>query len=415
MSQRVKTACAPCARSHTSCELSRPCQRCVRRDIPHLCVDAQRKVKRFKFSDCETVIEDDVQQQLVSTSSTSEQYNSSFSYGESAEFKINSPPLFIAPSTSSVSSEIPSSPFSFPELVSSPPFDLSFLFSTNNNDNATNCFNNDNINNNCFDNNDNTNTNCFNNNDNTTNNIINENDNTYTNCFNNNNNTTNNIINKNDNTNNTCISSDNTTNNSINNNNNCTTNNDLPMPHINNLNEQITELSKSQHQLQQKMDKMLDILLANEEAKVKQNCIMEGQSETIAQLKKRVRKMEEEIEENSMRSNATFNIPNLISQKQVAIAITDTTGRIFDCNMWYMRNFTEYGEMNKGDFRVALADADMQQAFFCSIQNKTPSPPTKFMPVLRPGSELHWKSYFVIFADADADRKYLHLSIWKVA
>ena len=40
--RKVNHACVYCRRSHMTCDLQRPCARCVKRDIGHLCHDEPR-------------------------------------------------------------------------------------------------------------------------------------------------------------------------------------------------------------------------------------------------------------------------------------------------------------------------------------------------------------------------------------
>jgi hypothetical protein len=63
--RKVNHACVYCRRSHMTCDLERPCARCVKRDIAHLCHDEPREPNKPKKPDADTppaetsVIEDD--------------------------------------------------------------------------------------------------------------------------------------------------------------------------------------------------------------------------------------------------------------------------------------------------------------------------------------------------------------------
>ncbi|KAF2460212.1 hypothetical protein BDY21DRAFT_334713 [Lineolata rhizophorae] len=49
--KKVKQACEYCRRSHMVCEPNRPCNRCIERNIGHLCHDAPRQVSKKKKDD----------------------------------------------------------------------------------------------------------------------------------------------------------------------------------------------------------------------------------------------------------------------------------------------------------------------------------------------------------------------------
>ncbi|THY15441.1 hypothetical protein D6D00_09338 [Aureobasidium pullulans] len=64
--RKVNHACVYCRRSHMTCDLERPCARCVKRDIAHLCHDEPREPTKSKKPDTDTppatensVVEDD--------------------------------------------------------------------------------------------------------------------------------------------------------------------------------------------------------------------------------------------------------------------------------------------------------------------------------------------------------------------
>jgi hypothetical protein len=52
--RKVNHACVYCRRSHMTCDLERPCARCVKRDIAHLCHDEPREPAKPKKPDTDT-------------------------------------------------------------------------------------------------------------------------------------------------------------------------------------------------------------------------------------------------------------------------------------------------------------------------------------------------------------------------
>lgn len=52
--RKVNHACVYCRRSHMTCDLERPCARCIKRDIGHLCHDEPREPPKRTKSDVET-------------------------------------------------------------------------------------------------------------------------------------------------------------------------------------------------------------------------------------------------------------------------------------------------------------------------------------------------------------------------
>ncbi|KAI4718745.1 hypothetical protein E4T48_05028 [Aureobasidium sp. EXF-10727] len=52
--RKVNHACVYCRRSHMTCDLERPCARCVKRDIAHLCHDEPREPPKGKKPDTDT-------------------------------------------------------------------------------------------------------------------------------------------------------------------------------------------------------------------------------------------------------------------------------------------------------------------------------------------------------------------------
>ncbi|KAK5999427.1 hypothetical protein QM012_005428 [Aureobasidium pullulans] len=52
--RKVNHACVYCRRSHMTCDLERPCARCVKRDIAHLCHDEPREPAKGKKPDTDT-------------------------------------------------------------------------------------------------------------------------------------------------------------------------------------------------------------------------------------------------------------------------------------------------------------------------------------------------------------------------
>ncbi|KAI5206873.1 hypothetical protein AUEXF2481DRAFT_349637 [Aureobasidium subglaciale EXF-2481] len=52
--RKVNHACVYCRRSHMTCDLERPCARCVKRDIAHLCHDEPREATKPKKPDTDT-------------------------------------------------------------------------------------------------------------------------------------------------------------------------------------------------------------------------------------------------------------------------------------------------------------------------------------------------------------------------
>ena len=52
--RKVNHACVYCRRSHMTCDLERPCARCVKRDIAHLCHDEPREPTKPKKPDTDT-------------------------------------------------------------------------------------------------------------------------------------------------------------------------------------------------------------------------------------------------------------------------------------------------------------------------------------------------------------------------
>lgn len=51
--RKATQPCIPCRRAHTKCDLERPCKRCVRRDIGHLCHDEPRDPPTKEKSEAE--------------------------------------------------------------------------------------------------------------------------------------------------------------------------------------------------------------------------------------------------------------------------------------------------------------------------------------------------------------------------
>ncbi|KAI5200522.1 hypothetical protein E4T39_05673 [Aureobasidium subglaciale] len=52
--RKVNHACVYCRRSHMTCDLERPCARCVKRDIAHLCHDEPREATKGKKPETDT-------------------------------------------------------------------------------------------------------------------------------------------------------------------------------------------------------------------------------------------------------------------------------------------------------------------------------------------------------------------------
>ncbi|ANZ77789.1 BA75_05037T0 [Komagataella pastoris] len=63
--QKVQVACVYCRRSHMICDDSRPCQRCIKRNIGHLCRDEQNS-KRLKRKSSQEEEQSDSHQQTMS-------------------------------------------------------------------------------------------------------------------------------------------------------------------------------------------------------------------------------------------------------------------------------------------------------------------------------------------------------------
>ncbi|KAK4988200.1 Transcription factor [Elasticomyces elasticus] len=57
--RKVNHACIYCRRSHMTCDLERPCARCVKRNIGHLCHDEPREAGRRSKSEAELLVQDD--------------------------------------------------------------------------------------------------------------------------------------------------------------------------------------------------------------------------------------------------------------------------------------------------------------------------------------------------------------------
>ncbi|PVU91898.1 hypothetical protein BB560_006097 [Smittium megazygosporum] len=53
--KKVQRACVYCRRSHMTCDVGRPCQRCIKRDIPHLCRDESDTVVTTKKKSAKTI------------------------------------------------------------------------------------------------------------------------------------------------------------------------------------------------------------------------------------------------------------------------------------------------------------------------------------------------------------------------
>jgi len=172
-------------------------------------------------------------------------------------------------------------------------------------------------------------------------------------------------------------------------------------------------MSKSQNQLQNTIEAMLNIIQSNERTK-------HDHTNTIDNLQRQLKYLERKIEDNVLiKKNSSFNFSNLLTQKQVAVVVIDPEeGYIVDCNLWYMKKFVTEddiigpyaGSANKFFTKHPLPVA-AQKAYFCSVENTTPSNPRICTPILKTGPVPHWKSFFAIYT---TEKKYLQLSLWQV-
>lgn len=78
--RKVNHACLYCRRSHMTCDEGRPCQRCIKREIGHLCHDEQRppKTKSEPTSSGSTELSRSFPQLVQSTSALSQPTNSAW-------------------------------------------------------------------------------------------------------------------------------------------------------------------------------------------------------------------------------------------------------------------------------------------------------------------------------------------------
>ncbi|KAI9317241.1 hypothetical protein BX666DRAFT_164683 [Dichotomocladium elegans] len=75
--KKAARACVHCQKAHLTCDDSRPCQRCIKRDLASTCTDGTRKKAKYL---------QDVQDPLISSSASTSTSNDQCQYQQEVQF-----------------------------------------------------------------------------------------------------------------------------------------------------------------------------------------------------------------------------------------------------------------------------------------------------------------------------------------